>query len=116
MCPLMRLLPLDVYHYSAFLPTPPVMHPKRRLSAALPLNKRITKLKYLLVPALSTQPLFFVFFLVCLSVPWSVGSSKAPTFRQHVVLKSSEIKQDVYVLEMVPELKSQASSKVYPPC
>lgn len=110
----MRLLPLDVYHYSAFLPTPPVLHPKRRLSAVLPLNKRITKLKYLLVPALSMQPLFF--FYVCLSVPWSVGSSKAPTLRQPMVLKSTEIKQEVYLLEMVLELKSQASSKVYPPC
>lgn len=81
----------------------PALHPKRRLSATLPLNKRITKLKYLLVPALSMQPLFFFF---CLSVPWSVGSSKAATSRQDVVLKSSEIKQEVYTLETVLELKS----------
>lgn len=114
MCPLMRL-PLDVYHYSAFLPTPPQYCIPSGVSAALPLNKRITKLKYLLVPALSMQPLFF-FLLVCLSVPRSVGCSKAPTFRHHVVLKSSEIKQEVYALEMVIELKSQAPSKVYPPC
>lgn len=62
--PTYAFLRLDVYHYSALLPSLQSLpspdsihplHPKRRLR----LNKHITKLKYLQVPLLSTQPLFF---------------------------------------------------------
>lgn len=68
--PTYAFLRLDVYHYSA----PPILplslpssasihplyplHPRRCLSTGLRLNKHITKLKYLQVPLISTQPLF----------------------------------------------------------
>lgn len=80
--PTYAFLRLDVYHYSALLPPPssasihPLypLHPKRCLSTGLRLNKHITKLKYLQVPA--------YFYTAVVSVRQSIRSGELDILRQ----------------------------------